>query len=169
MHTSMTSTRSKIKVTELLKFRKLHFSSCIFSAILAWSSKLMVDYDNMGPSLQLVGARFLNFLLSQLSCDFRHRRMSILQDFKRAIFPYCLRLESHGRVCVLVVLCVLYMLLWPSPDPRSRSHLQHIKHNTIGIFIFHIMQWRKNKFVIKIHQPRYSATRVNKAYTIRIA
>ena len=47
----------------------------------------MVDYDNMGPSLQLVGARFLNFLLSKLTRDFRLRGMSILQDFQMAIFP----------------------------------------------------------------------------------
>jgi len=54
MHTSLTSTRSKIKVkvTELLKFRKLHFSRSISSAILAWSSKLMVLCVNMGTSLQ---------------------------------------------------------------------------------------------------------------------
>jgi len=57
----------------------------------------MVDYDNMGPSLQLVGARFLNFLLSKLSHDFKLCRMLILQDSQRAIFPYYLRLESHGR------------------------------------------------------------------------
>jgi len=59
----------------------------------------MVDYDNMGPSLQRVGALFLNFLLSKLSRDFKLRGMSILQDFQRAIFPYCLMLELHGRVC----------------------------------------------------------------------
>jgi len=57
----------------------------------------MVDYDSMGPSLHLVGAKFLNFLLSKLSRDFRLHRMSMLQDFQRAIFPYCLMLESHGR------------------------------------------------------------------------
>jgi len=33
---------------------------------LAVSLKLMVDYDNVGPSLQLFGARFLNFILSKL-------------------------------------------------------------------------------------------------------
>jgi len=59
----------------------------------------MVAYDNMGPGLQLVRAQFLNFLLSKLSRDFKLLGMSILQDFQRAIFPYCLRLESHGRVC----------------------------------------------------------------------
>jgi len=40
----------KVKVTELLEFQKLHFSMSISSAILAWSSKLMVDYDSMGHS-----------------------------------------------------------------------------------------------------------------------
>ena len=47
----------------------------------------MVDYDSMGPSLHLVGARFLNFLLSKLSRDFKLYGMSILQDFHRAYFP----------------------------------------------------------------------------------
>ena len=32
--------------------RKLHFSRSISSAILAWSSKLIVDRDSIGPSLQ---------------------------------------------------------------------------------------------------------------------
>jgi len=59
----------------------------------------MVDYDSTGPSLQLFGAGFFkNFLLSKLSCDFRLRRMSILQDFQRTISPHCLRLQSRGRV-----------------------------------------------------------------------
>jgi len=35
-----------IKVTQLLNFQKLHFSLSLSSAILAWSSILMVDYDN---------------------------------------------------------------------------------------------------------------------------
>ena len=59
----------------------------------------MVDYDNMEPSLQLVGARFFNFFLSKLSHDFKLCGMSILQDFHGAIFPCCLRLESHGWLC----------------------------------------------------------------------
>jgi len=48
IRTNMTLTRSKvkIKVTELLKFQKLHFSSSISCAILTWSSYLMVNYDN---------------------------------------------------------------------------------------------------------------------------
>jgi len=49
MRTNVTLTRSKVnmKVTELLKIGKLHFSRSICSAILAWSSKLMVDYDSI--------------------------------------------------------------------------------------------------------------------------
>jgi len=56
MRTSMTSTRSKVKVKvmELLKLRKLHFSRSISSVILACSSKLMVGGDSMAPGLQLV-------------------------------------------------------------------------------------------------------------------
>jgi len=46
MRTSLASTRSKVKVkvkvTELLKFRKLHFYRSISRAIFAWSSKLVI-------------------------------------------------------------------------------------------------------------------------------
>jgi len=58
MRTSVTSTPSKVKVkvTELPKLRKVHFSGSISSAILVWSSKVMVDSQIMGPGLQLVGA-----------------------------------------------------------------------------------------------------------------
>ena len=59
MRTSVTSTRSKVKVTELPKLRKVHFSRSISSAVFAWISKLMHGGDSMGPGLQLVWARFL--------------------------------------------------------------------------------------------------------------
>jgi len=99
VHADVTLTQLKVKVTELLNFRKLHFSRSIFFAIFAWNSKPMVDYyDNMGPSLQFAKTQFLNFLLSKLLLDFRLCGMSILQDL-RAMFPYCLTLESDGRVC----------------------------------------------------------------------
>jgi len=35
----------------------------------------MVDHDSMGPSLQLVRARFSNFLLRKLSRKFKRRVM----------------------------------------------------------------------------------------------
>jgi len=79
MHADMSSTQSevKIKVTELLKFQQLHFSTSISFAVLAWSSKLMVDYDSMGPSLQLFGTRFLDFSPSWRSRDLEVRKMLI--------------------------------------------------------------------------------------------
>jgi len=74
MRTSITSARCKvkIKVTELLKFQKLHFSTSVSSAILTWSLKLM---DSMGPSRQLFGARFLNLFPSWRLRDFEVREM----------------------------------------------------------------------------------------------
>ena len=67
MTSTHSSTRSRVKATELPKLQKLHFSRSILSVASAWNSKLMVGGDSMGPGLQLVGARFLNFLLGQLS------------------------------------------------------------------------------------------------------
>ena len=90
---SMTSTRSKVKVKELLTLTRSKVT------ILACSSKMMVDRDNMGPSLQLVRAQFSNFLLRNLSHEFKLCGMSILHEFQMAIFPYCLRLQSHGQAC----------------------------------------------------------------------
>jgi len=58
VHVDKSLTLSKVKVTGLLNFRKLQFSRSI-SIILVWSSKLTTDYDSMGPSLQLITARFL--------------------------------------------------------------------------------------------------------------
>ena len=88
MHTSVTSTRStvKVKVTELPKLRKVHFSRSVSSAVFAWSSKVMVGSDSMGPGLQLAGARFLNFLPGKLSREFKLRHMSIFHDISMAIF-----------------------------------------------------------------------------------
>jgi len=42
MRTSVTSTRSKVKVTELPKLRKLHFSRSVCSAVLAWTNWWLV-------------------------------------------------------------------------------------------------------------------------------
>ena len=86
MRTSVTSTRSKVKVTELPKLRKVHLSRSISSAISAWSSKLMVDGHSMGPGLQVVGARFLNFHLGKLSREFKLRPVSIFDEIQMAIF-----------------------------------------------------------------------------------
>jgi len=110
VHVDVILTRSKVKVkvTGLMKFQKLHFSTSISSAILAWTSKLMVDYDSTGPSLERVRARFLNFFLTKLSRDFKLRGMSILRELQRALYPYCLRTATwSGTLVVLYVLCML--------------------------------------------------------------
>jgi len=46
----------------------------------------MISGRSMGPGLQLVGARFLNFLLGKLSREFKLRPMSIFDEIQMAIF-----------------------------------------------------------------------------------
>ena len=74
------SSKVKVKVTDFVNFHKLHFSTSASCAMLAWSSKLMVDYDSTGPSPQLFGYRFLNFSPSWRSRDFEVREMVILPE-----------------------------------------------------------------------------------------
>jgi len=116
----MTLTWSKAKVTGLLNFWKFYFSTLISSAILACSSKLMADHDSTGSSLQPVRARFSNFLFEEaITWVQTSRNISIMRI-------------SNGHISVLleamvtcsgtlVVLYVLHILMWPSPDQRSRS------------------------------------------------
>jgi len=44
----------------------------------------MVGGHSMGPALQLIGARFFNFLLGKLSREFKLRPMSIFNDIQIA-------------------------------------------------------------------------------------
>jgi len=46
----------------------------------------MVDSDSIGPGLQLVGARFSNFLLGKLSQEFKLCGMSIFHQIQMAVF-----------------------------------------------------------------------------------
>jgi len=46
----------------------------------------MIADDSMGPVLQLVGARLLDFLLGKLSREFKLCRMSIYTTFKWLCF-----------------------------------------------------------------------------------
>jgi len=86
---TLTLSKVKVKVMGLVKFRKFLKislrSRSISSAVLAWSLKLIADHHSMGPSLQLVGARFSIFLLRKLSCEFKLCGMSILHEFQMAI------------------------------------------------------------------------------------
>ena len=56
----------------------------------------MVGSDSMGPDLQLVEARFLNFLLGKLSQEIKFSGMSIFHEIQIAIFWQCVRLQSDG-------------------------------------------------------------------------
>jgi len=58
----------------------------------------MVDGHSMGPGLQLVGARFLNFHLRKLSREFKLRPISIFDETQMAIFRYWVMLQSRGWV-----------------------------------------------------------------------
>jgi len=59
----------------------------------------MVDSDTMATGLQLMGARFLNFLPGKLSREFQFRRMSIFHEIQMAIFRYCVMLQLHRWAC----------------------------------------------------------------------
>jgi len=53
----------------------------------------MVGGHSMGPGLQLVGARFLNFL-RKLSQEFKLRRLSMCHEIQMAVM-----LQSHAWAC----------------------------------------------------------------------
>jgi len=91
VYVDVTLTRSKVKVKVMdhLNFRQLPMtalSTSISSATFAWSSKLMVDVDSMGPGLQPVGACFSNFVLGKVSLQFKLHGMSIFHDIQMATY-----------------------------------------------------------------------------------
>ena len=57
----------------------------------------MVGGDSMGPGLQLVRARFLNFLLAKLSREFKLRPVSIFHQTQMATFRYASRYSHMVR------------------------------------------------------------------------
>ena len=64
----------------------MYISTYISSATFAWSSKLTVDVDSMGPGLQLFGGQFSNFLLGKVSLEFKLHGMSIFHDIQMATY-----------------------------------------------------------------------------------
>ena len=64
----------------------MYISTYFSSATFAWSSKLTVDIDSMGPGLQLLGGQFLNFLLGKVSLEFKLHGMSIFYDIQMATY-----------------------------------------------------------------------------------
>jgi len=69
----------------------------------------MIGDDSMGPDLQLVGARFLNFLLGKLSREFKLHGMLIFHEIQMA--NMVVREATVRWLGVLVVLQVLCMLI----------------------------------------------------------
>ena len=66
----------------------------------------MVGGHSMGPGLQLVGARFLNFHLGKLTREFKLRPMSIFDEIHISV----VRDTTVTWLTMLVVLHVLCML-----------------------------------------------------------
>ena len=64
----------------------MYISAYISCATFAWSSKLTVDIDSMGPGLQLLGGHFSNFLLGKVSLEFKLHGMSIFHDIQMATY-----------------------------------------------------------------------------------
>jgi len=67
----------------------------------------MVGRDSTRPGLQLVGARFSNFLLRKLSREFKLRGMSIFHAIQMAIFRKCVML-SHIVGLAGSPTCIVY-------------------------------------------------------------
>jgi len=64
----------------------MYISTYISSATFAWSSKLTVDIDSMGPGLQHLRGQFSNFLLRKVSLEFKLHGMSIFHDIQMATY-----------------------------------------------------------------------------------
>ena len=100
VHVDMTFTRSKVKVklTGLLKLWKLPKIALFYVYLLrhfGMELKLMVDRDSTRPNLQLVGARFSNFLLKK---------------WVQSLWNVDLTQISNGHISVLLEATVT----WPS-------------------------------------------------------
>jgi len=114
-HTDVTLTwpKVKVKVTDLPKFWKLHFSMSSSSAVLAWHSQLMVDYDSMGPSLQLFRAWFLNFSSSWrhvtskfAKCWYHQNPLHFISALAKARSVWLWLQVGHNKPCMLAAMTV---------------------------------------------------------------
>ena len=104
MRISVTSTRSKVKtkVTELTKLQKLHFSRSISCAVLAcWS--LIFEFPSR---------RTITRVQTSLNVDISWNSTGHILAVRDATVIWL------GTLLVLHLLC---MLMWPWPDPMSRS------------------------------------------------
>jgi len=136
MRTSVTSTRSKVKVMELPKLRTLHFCRSVSSAVLAWSSNLMVDSDIMGPGLQLVGAQFSNFFSERYheSSNFAECRYFITfkQPYFRSAWCYSQMVGHAGSATGIVYAHVT--LTWSKVKVTGLLNFQ--KLSKIALYVY---------------------------------
>jgi len=117
VHADVILTQSNVKVTEPVNFQKLLKIALFYVYLLRhWSAAqnwwlIAIVWD---ISLQVVGARFSNFLVK----SYRMTSKFAERISKGHISALLARVTSSGRQVVLYVFC---MLLWPWPYPRSRS------------------------------------------------
>jgi len=121
MRTSVTSTRSKVKVTELPKLRKVHFSRSISSATFTWTSKLMIDSDTgtwstacRSPIYEFPSRKAITRVQTSPNVDISRNSNGHMSVLRNATVTWL-------GVQVAIHIGLLRMLIWPWPDPRSRS------------------------------------------------
>jgi len=99
----------------------VHRFECKASIFFTDSQVKMIDcvhHTDLGRHLQLVRARFFNFLLGKLSREFKLVRLSIFHSNGHISVAHNATVTCLGTLVVLHILCTL---MWPWPDPRSRS------------------------------------------------
>ena len=65
----------------------------------------MVGGHSMGPGLQLVGARFLNFLLGKLPREFKLRPVSIFHEIQIK-WPHFGTASCYSHMLIVLMSCV---------------------------------------------------------------
>ena len=84
VYVDVTLTRSKVKVKDHLNFRQLLINAHFQVYLLRHFRVELID--SMGPGLQLVRARFSNFLVGKVSLEFKLHGMSIFHHIQMATY-----------------------------------------------------------------------------------
>jgi len=110
MHTSVTTTRSKVrvKVTDLPTLQKLHFSTSVSSIVLTWTSKLIVGGDSMRPGLHCLSPIFEFPSRKAITRVQTSSKVDISRNSNGHILVVCdATVTWLGKLLVLHVLCML--------------------------------------------------------------
>ena len=126
-HTDMTLTWSKVKVkvTEFLKFWKLHSVTSTSSAILAWHSQLMGDYDSMGlvysfsePDFWISPPLGSHVTSKFAKCWYHQNSLHFISALAKARSLWLWLQVGHNKPCMLAAMTVsplvglFYLKLW---------------------------------------------------------